>query len=196
MLTGVPSSPPSIGQTFGQPICFSQKAVMAPRTPSESQSKKSRITGCNELVDCLHELATRRRNRTLRVRTSEFLGFTNVEQISGSCVIAARVRNSPQVAVRRLAFRKTFCACSRARLSAASSGTRARRACPFSNSRPANRQPIVPSRRATTLFGTPASIRDCAPIILRVRPAQLTTTSVSDVGTFSRMINRFFLPDN
>ena len=38
---------------------------------------------------------------------------------------------------------------------------------------------MVPLRSATTLFGTPALISDCAPMMLRVRPAQLTTTSVS-----------------
>ena len=35
---------------------------------------------------------------------------------------------------------------------------------------------MVPLRSATTLFGTPALISDCAPMMLRVRPAQLTTT--------------------
>ena len=45
---------------------------------------------------------------------------------------------------------------------------------------------MVPLRSATTLLGTPALISDCAPMILRVRPAQLTTTSVSGEGAMSR----------
>ena len=44
---------------------------------------------------------------------------------------------------------------------------------------------MVPLRNATTLFGTPALISDCAPMMLRVRPAQLTT-SVSGEGARSR----------
>ena len=39
---------------------------------------------------------------------------------------------------------------------------------------------MVPLRSATTLLGTPALISDCAPMMLRVRPAQLTT--ISGVG--------------
>jgi len=38
---------------------------------------------------------------------------------------------------------------------------------------------MVPLRSATTLLGTPALISDCAPMMLRVRPAQLTITAVS-----------------
>ena len=45
---------------------------------------------------------------------------------------------------------------------------------------------MVPLRNATTLLGTPASISDCAPMMLRVRPAQLTTTVVSGEGARSR----------
>ena len=37
---------------------------------------------------------------------------------------------------------------------------------------------MVPFLSATTLFGSFALMRDCAPMIERVRPAQLTTTSV------------------
>ncbi len=45
---------------------------------------------------------------------------------------------------------------------------------------------MVPLRSATTLLGTPALISDCAPMMLRVRPAQLTTTMVSGEGAMSR----------
>ena len=45
---------------------------------------------------------------------------------------------------------------------------------------------MVPLRSATTLFGRPALISDCAPMMLRVRPAQLTTTIVSGDGAISR----------
>ena len=51
---------------------------------------------------------------------------------------------------------------------------------------PAKCQPIVPLRSATTLFGMPALIRDWAPIMLRVRPAQFTTMVVDGEGTMSR----------
>ena len=44
---------------------------------------------------------------------------------------------------------------------------------------------MVPLRSATTLFGIPALIRDWAPMIDRVRPAQLTTTVVSGSGAIS-----------
>ena len=44
---------------------------------------------------------------------------------------------------------------------------------------------MVPLRSATTLLGTPALMSDCAPMMLRVRPAQLTTTSVSGEGARS-----------
>jgi hypothetical protein len=41
---------------------------------------------------------------------------------------------------------------------------------------PDSDQPMVPLRRAATGLGTPALIRDWVPRMLRVRPAQLTTT--------------------
>jgi hypothetical protein len=44
---------------------------------------------------------------------------------------------------------------------------------------------MVPSFNATTLFGMPAFRSDWQPMMLRVRPAQLTTTSVSASGTRS-----------
>ena len=61
----------------------------------------------------------------------------------------------------------------------------ARLALPLSQVKPARCQPMVPLRSATTLLGTPALISDCAPMMLRVRPAQLTTTSVSGEGAMS-----------
>ncbi len=57
---------------------------------------------------------------------------------------------------------------------------------PLSQVWPASVKPMVPLRSATTLFGSPALIRDCAPMMLRVRPAQFTTTSVSGEGAMSR----------
>ena len=44
---------------------------------------------------------------------------------------------------------------------------------------------MVPFFSATTRLGTPALISDCAPMMLRVRPAQLTTTKVSGERTAS-----------
>src|SRR5580692_3481472 len=57
---------------------------------------------------------------------------------------------------------------------------------PLSGVKPARLQPMVPLRKAMTLLGSPALISDCAPIMLRVRPAQLTTTVVSGDGAISR----------
>src|SRR5262249_16308120 len=63
----------------------------------------------------------------------------------------------------------------------------ARATLPLSQAKPASVQPMVPLRSATTLLGTPALISDCAPMMLRVRPAQFTTTIVSGEGARSRM---------
>ncbi len=41
---------------------------------------------------------------------------------------------------------------------------------------------MVPLRSATTRFGSPALISDCVPMMLRVRPAQFTTTRVAGSG--------------
>ena len=46
---------------------------------------------------------------------------------------------------------------------------------------------MVPLRSATTLLGMPARRRLSAPMMLRVRPAQLTTTRVFGSGTRSPM---------
>src|SRR5882672_505521 len=70
----------------------------------------------------------------------------------------------------------------------------ARLALPLSQASPARLQPIVPLRNATTLFGTPALISDCAPMMLRVRPAQLTTIMVSGDGAISRARNTSSAP--
>ena len=56
---------------------------------------------------------------------------------------------------------------------------------PDTTSKPARCQAIVPSFSETTRFGTPASINAWAPMMLRVRPPQLTTTKVSGDGTIS-----------
>ena len=52
---------------------------------------------------------------------------------------------------------------------------------------PARCQPIVPFLSATTRLGTPALMSDCAPMIERVRPAQLTTTKVKGSGATWKM---------
>ncbi len=44
---------------------------------------------------------------------------------------------------------------------------------------------MVPSFKATTSFAIPAFRSDWQPMMLRVRPAQLTTTSVSGSGASS-----------
>ena len=45
---------------------------------------------------------------------------------------------------------------------------------------------MVPLRSARTGLGMPALISDCAPIMLRVRPAQLTTICVVGSGAMVR----------
>ena len=44
---------------------------------------------------------------------------------------------------------------------------------------------MVPFLSAMTVLGMPASISDWAPMMLRVRPAQLTTTVVAGEGAMS-----------
>ena len=58
----------------------------------------------------------------------------------------------------------------------------ARRDCPCSSANPSSVQPIVPLRSAATRFGMPALTSDCVPMMLRVRPAQLTMTRVCGSG--------------
>ncbi|MNT52816.1 hypothetical protein D3C72_1898580 [compost metagenome] len=45
---------------------------------------------------------------------------------------------------------------------------------------------MVPLRNAATGFGRPALIKDCVPMMLRVRPAQFTMTRVCGSGASSR----------
>src|ERR1700733_15523604 len=80
----------------------------------------------------------------------------------------------------------TRCAAWRAQSSVCAETSGARRLFPLSGVKPARLQPMVPLRSAMTLFGRPALISDCAPMMLRVRPAQLTTTIVSGDGAISR----------
>ncbi|VWD22604.1 hypothetical protein BCO18430_05424 [Burkholderia contaminans] len=61
-----------------------------------------------------------------------------------------------------------------------------RRAAPRSSVWPASVQPIVPLRSAATGFGSPALTSDCVPMMLRVRPAQLTITCVAGFGASAR----------
>src|SRR6266566_873157 len=70
----------------------------------------------------------------------------------------------------------------------------ARRFFPLSQEKPASCQPMVPLRSAMTLFGTPALMSDCAPMRLRVRPAQLTTTVVCGERAMSRTRNTSSAP--
>jgi hypothetical protein len=88
----------------------------------------------------------------------------------------------------------TLPAASRAHASAVADGRGARRSWPWSGVKPASVQPMVPLRSATTWLGRPALISDCAPMMLRVRPAQLTTTSVAGSGAASRMRNTSSAP--
>ena len=62
----------------------------------------------------------------------------------------------------------------------------ARRVEPVSSSSPAISQPMVPLRRSKT-FEKPMRCRSRAPTMLRVRPAQCTTTVASGSGTRSAM---------
>ncbi len=62
----------------------------------------------------------------------------------------------------------------------------ARRPAPWSSVWPASFQPIVPLRSAATGLGMPAFTSDCAPMMLRVRPAQLTITCVAGSGASAR----------
>ena len=70
-------------------------------------------------------------------------------------------------------------------LSASLTGPK-RRSALCSNARPAKVQPMVPLRKAHTGLGMPALMSDCAPMMLRVRPAQLTTMRVVALGANER----------
>src|SRR5215813_9931399 len=59
------------------------------------------------------------------------------------------------------------------------------RLAPWVTWKPARCQAMVPSFRETTLLVTPALISDWAPMMLRVRPPQLTMTIVLGDGTRS-----------
>src|SRR6185369_15376394 len=81
-----------------------------------------------------------------------------------------------------LNLRATFSAASLAQAMLAPDTSGARLDFPAAQVSPARCQPIVPLRNATTLFGMPALISDWAPMMLRVRLAQLTTIVVSGEG--------------
>ena len=53
------------------------------------------------------------------------------------------------------------------------------------SSRPANFQPIVPFSSAATRLAMPTLRSDCVAMMLRVRPAQLSTSRVSAAGAAS-----------
>src|SRR5450830_721398 len=72
------------------------------------------------------------------------------------------------------------CAAARACCSVLTSG--ARRLAPWSSFWPASSQPMVPLRRAVMRLGRPAFTSDWVPMMLRVRPAQLTTMWVLGSG--------------
>ena len=57
---------------------------------------------------------------------------------------------------------------------------------PWTKLWPAKVQPIVPLRKALTGLGIPALINDCVPMMLRVRPAQLTMMRVVAFGAMAR----------
>ncbi len=79
----------------------------------------------------------------------------------------------------------TRSAAARAFAAPAAEGGWAILAAPRSHACPASSQPMVPSFRAATSFGIPALRSDWQPMMLRVRPAQFTTTSVSGSGARS-----------
>ena len=56
---------------------------------------------------------------------------------------------------------------------------------PRATSKPAKCQPMVPFSKAAMGLRSPALINDWAPMMLRVRPAQLTTIGVSGSGAMS-----------
>src|SRR6202035_4394471 len=88
----------------------------------------------------------------------------------------------------------TRAAADRAHAKPSADASGARNVLPLSQAKPARFQPMVPLRSATTLLGTPALISDCAPMMLRVRPAQLTTTVVAGDGANSRARNTSSAP--
>ena len=115
-----------------------------------------------------------------------FLRRAHVEHIEG-----APVRFGPPGGERRLVDPRDAAALGHPRrrldrrLPPGSETSGGRRVAPCTTSNPARCQAIVPSFSDTTLLRTPALVSDCAPMMLRVRPPQLTITVVSGDGTRS-----------
>ncbi|MNC93030.1 hypothetical protein D3C83_95710 [compost metagenome] len=88
------------------------------------------------------------------------------------------IRGMPQAAATRAAASPAAC-----RPACDNSG--GRRVAPCTTSYPARCQAIVPSFSDMILLRNPALRSACAPMMLRVRPPQLTITVVSGDGTMS-----------
>ena len=74
---------------------------------------------------------------------------------------------------------ETFCAAADACCRPLTVGAGAASSLPWSKVKSASSHPMVPFSNATTSLGIPARTSDSAPRMLRVRPAQFTTTVAS-----------------
>ena len=133
------------------------------------------------------QLPARRRARALQVAGLELRRRADVEQVEGAFLgFGLPV---PSADPWKSRHPETRADPGRRRLGlfrGPSAGHVAPPAPPCSSSCPAKCQPMVPFSSAATLFGMPALTKDWAPMIERVRPAQLTTTKVSGEGARSR----------
>ena len=136
-------------------------------------------------VGFLHELPARRRARAAQMARLVFLRRADIEHVEAAPrrlrratlrSVRLSMRAMPQRAATRAAASLADLA---ARLRLTSGG---RRVAPCTTSKPARCQAMVPSFSDTILLRTPALISDCAPMMLRVRPPQLTMTVVSGDG--------------
>ena len=173
--------------TSRQPIWRSQDAVITARTSAGVDQHDARAERPDILVGRLHQLAAGRGDaRPPHARPR--IRADRARRRDRAC--APPRRASAQASRRRCGRCRSGAPRDRRRLwprpSASREASGARADLPLSQAKPASVQPMVPLRSATTLFGTPALISDCAPMMLRVRPAQLTTTMVSGEGARSR----------
>ena len=179
----------SRGRPRHKPICRSHDPVIAARTSASSISHDAGAERADKLIGGLDELAAGRGNGAgghdrLRIPA----GSRTSNKIKRACIVLLPGLHRRTIDRVR---RRNRSATPRGRASGPGAGRRrghwrALDLCRCRRSKPARLQPMVPLRKATTLFGMPALISDCAPMMLRVRPAQLTITVVSGDGATSR----------
>ena len=172
----------------GGPSGAATRAAMRARTPVSSSSTMRALRTPIHCVGRLHQLAARRVAAARTVAGAELRRIAHVEHVR-ACgpdrPRSGRDRAAPITPTPDASAKAWRGAAPAAAVFGVPGGKRSVR--PRSQRQPASSQPIVPLRSATTLLGMPARRRLSAPMMLRVRPAQFTTTSVFGSGARSPM---------